>query len=157
MTDSKGFIFYIDNKEVLEILSDEQLGHLMRLLIAFAETKVIKNDIDDIAVNMAYRFITAQMQRDFAKYDQKCKKNAENGKKGGRPCKNANGLKETEKSERFSKKAKKAYTNTDTNTNILSLSKDNDNIKQAGTAPLGAVPPADENLIPWDEVDFELV
>ena len=121
MSEPKSFVLYTDNKDFLNALSDEQLGRLLRLLFDFAENKTIKNNIDDAAVNMAYIFITAQMQRDFEKYERKCKRNAENGKKGGRPCKKADALEETEKSERFSEKAKKAYTNTDTNTNILSL------------------------------------
>ncbi len=110
MSNSKSFLFYLDNKEILADLSDAQLGQLLRYLIDFAETGEAQK-IADPVVLMAYKFMTAQMRRDMDKYEKKCRKNAENGKKGGRPSKKANGFSE---SERFSKKPKKAYTDTET-------------------------------------------
>ncbi len=117
MPTSKSFLFYLDNKEILEILSDAQLGQLLRHLIDFAETG-IKKEIEDPAVFMAYRFMTAQMQRDMEKYEQKCRKNAENARKGGAPKGNQNAIKNklTETSERLKKQPKQPYTDKDTET-----------------------------------------
>lgn len=92
MPDRKSFLFYLDNMEILEILSDEQLGMLLRCLIGFAETGSMQ-EINDAAVCMAYRFMTAQMRRDMEKYEQKCMKNSENSRKGGAPKGNCNAAK----------------------------------------------------------------
>lgn len=117
----KSFLFYLDNKDVLQLLSDQQLGRLLRLIMDFAETRELQ-DVDDPAVNMAYHFMTAQMRRDFEKYEQKCRRNAENGRKGGRPRIKPDASDKSEKTGGFSEKAGKAYTDTDTDTD-----KDTDN------------------------------
>jgi hypothetical protein len=65
-------------------------------------------DLDDLT-NMAFSFISMQMDRDKESYTKKCVTNKENGAKGGRPKKQRvleNDAK-TEKTERFSEKPKK--------------------------------------------------
>lgn len=158
MPEKKSFILYIDNKEVFDILSDAQLGRLTRLLIDFADTRTLESNIDDAAVNVAYRFMTTQMKRDIEKYDLVCQRRSEAGKKGGRPKKqtkanesNAFSEKAIESNEKQTK-AKKAVTVTDTVT-VLSLSKDNDNIEQACTAPKGAAQPACYDEYDYIEID----
>ena len=124
---SKSFLFYLDNKETLEDLSDEQLGMLLRYLIDYAETGNTQK-IKDPYVQIAYKFMTAQMRRDMEKYEQKCRKNAENARKGGAPKGNQNAVKgkttennrtvdkTTETSERLKKQPKQPYTDTNTDT-----------------------------------------
>ena len=118
--EQKYFIFYLDNMEMLEPLSNEQLGQLMRLIADYAKTMTLRS-ADDPAVDMAYRFMSAQIRRDFEKYEEKCRINAENGRKGGRPKRQENAAdtpsEETEKTEGFYEKPKKANTKTNTNTN----------------------------------------
>ncbi len=125
MPDKKSFIFYTNTKEVLQILSDEQLGRLMRLLIDFAEERTLKNDIDDPSVNMAYRFITAQMQRDFDKWENTRKRRSEAGKKGMATRWNDNEAKQTITNDNKAKqtiandnKAKQTITNITDNVNV---------------------------------------
>ncbi|MGN0592016.1 MAG: DUF6291 domain-containing protein [Ruminococcus sp.] len=153
MADKKSFVFYIDNKEVLDLLSDEQLGHLLRLLIEFVETGILQS-VDDAYVNMAYRFMTAQIKRDFEKYETVCKRRSEAGKKGGAQKGNKNASKQAKQTnarfanqneQKQAKQAKQADTVTDTDTDtdtVVSVSKDTDTIEQACTAPEGAAQPA---------------
>jgi uncharacterized phage protein (TIGR02220 family) len=56
---------------------------------------------------MAFIIMSKQLDKDGIKWEQKCEKNAINGAKGGRP-KNKTDFEETEKSERFFEKPKKA-------------------------------------------------
>ena len=92
------FLIYLDYKEQFELLSDEELGRLLRAIMLYEET----GEITELSgmLKMAFSFIKTQLDKDRQKYEDKCEKNRENAKRGGRP-KKANGL---EKNERFSKK-----------------------------------------------------
>lgn len=81
----KYFQMYLDSEDVLQDLSDEELGKLLRLLFRFANNLELETGIQNPAIRTAYRFMAAQIKREMEKYEGKCKKNAENGKKGGRP------------------------------------------------------------------------
>lgn len=83
--DKKSFIMYLDYEEQFNMLSDAELGVLIRAIIEYEKTKEIPN-LDGI-VKMAFSFIKGQLDRDREKYDEKCRKNRENGLKGGRPKK----------------------------------------------------------------------
>lgn len=93
--DKISFLMYLDYEEQFELLTDEQLGQLMRAIMKYEKTNEIPQ-LDGI-LKMAFSFIKTQLDRDREKYQAKCEKNRENAKKGGRP-KKANGL---EKTERF--------------------------------------------------------
>ena len=73
---------------------------------------------DDRALTMAFVPIKRRMDKDAAAYQEKCEKNRENGKLGGRPKKSETEENRTvfEKTERFSEKPKKPDTDTDTDT-----------------------------------------
>lgn len=83
--DKKSFIMYLDYEEQFNMLSDAELGVLIRAIIEYEKTKEIPK-LDGI-VKMAFSFIKGQLDRDREKYDEKCRKNRENGLKGGRPKK----------------------------------------------------------------------
>jgi hypothetical protein len=169
MAEKKSFLLYIDNESILEPLSNNQLGELLRMLFKFAKTEE-QQESDDATVALAFRFLSAQMQRDFEKYESVCEKRKESGKKGGAPKgnqnakkqpKQANGCFDKQKQAKTTKnnlkQAKQPDTDIDTDTDIVSVSKDTDNMSQDSTAPYGAVPPAqNDEVIPWDEIDFEL-
>ena len=59
------------------------------------------SELDDIT-NMAFSFISMQMDRDSEAYKDKCNINRENGKKGGRPRKEEkpDGLEKNQKRKR---------------------------------------------------------
>lgn len=93
------FVVYGAYEEHVNLLSDEQAGRLFRALLAYHNGTEVP-ELDSVT-RIAFSFIRAQMDHDAAKYEETCRKNAENGAKGGRP-KKAVGNSE---SERFSEKA----------------------------------------------------
>ena len=94
--EKKSFLIYLDYEEHFKLMSDEQLGQLIRAIIEYEKNKEVPR-LDGM-VKMAFSFIKAQLDRDREKYEEKCAKNKENGAKGGRPKKNQM---VNEKTERF--------------------------------------------------------
>ncbi len=113
----KYFMLFYDYRTQLELLSDEERGKLLMALFDYGEFG-IKPKLEGMAL-MAFSFISADISRSQESYREKCEKNAENGKKGGRP-KKANGFSENpNKANGFSEnptKAKKPKTKTNKNT-----------------------------------------
>lgn len=97
------FLIYLDYEEHFNLMTDEQLGKLIRAIMEYEKTRIIP-ELDGM-VKMAFSFIKAQLDRDREKYEDKCAKNRENGKKGGRPKQNQTVIKKT---ERFSRKPNKS-------------------------------------------------
>jgi hypothetical protein len=90
------FLMYLDYEEHFKLMTDEQLGQLLRAIMEYEKTRQVPQ-LDGM-VKMAFSFIKAQLDRDREKYEEKCAKNKENGKRGGRPKKNQTDI---EKTERF--------------------------------------------------------
>lgn len=90
------FLMYLDYEEHFKLMTDEQLGQLLRAIMEYEKTRYVPQ-LDGM-VKMAFSFIKAQLDRDREKYEEKCAKNKENGKRGGRPKKNQTDI---EKTERF--------------------------------------------------------
>ena len=84
--DKSSFLIYLDYEEQFNLLTDEQIGQLMRAIIKYEKTREIPQ-LNGI-VKMAFSFIKTQLDRDREKYEARCEKNRENAKKGGRPRKN---------------------------------------------------------------------
>ena len=84
MARKKSTVLYDNHVEICEkYLSDAQFGRLI-----FALHKNDDPDFgDDAVLAMAYEFISLQKDLDDAKYEERCRKNRENGKRGGRPKK----------------------------------------------------------------------
>ena len=99
--DKNSFLIYLDYEEQFNLLTDGQIGQLMRAIIKYEKTGEI-TELDGM-IKMAFSFIKTQLDRDREKYKKKCEKNKENGKKGGRPKKEEKpeDISETEKTERF--------------------------------------------------------
>ena len=93
--DKSSFLIYLDYEEQFNLLTDEQVGQLMRAIIKYEKTGEVPN-LDGV-LKMAFSFIKTQLDRDREKYEARCEKNKKKKKRGGRP-KKANGL---EKTERF--------------------------------------------------------
>lgn len=91
------FILYTQQYEVLEPLTDEQLGKLLRALYLYARDKIIPT-FDDGMLTMAFGFVRMQIDASNAKYEEKRARLRQNGMKGGRPRKNQE---ETEKPNGF--------------------------------------------------------
>ena len=98
--DKSSFLIYLDYEEQFNLLTDEQIGQLMRAIIKYEKTREIPQ-LNGI-VKMAFSFLKTQLDRDREKYEARCEKNRENAKKGGRPRKNqkdnlkANGFNENQ-------------------------------------------------------------
>lgn len=114
----RGVIFYLSHYEVVKQMDNEQLGKLYRALfeLALGNDPKIDNDI-----KLPFGFIKNQMVLDIDKYNEKCLKNKENGKLGGRPKKNA-----TEEKEK-PKKANGFFENPNKNKNDNKNDNENDN------------------------------
>nr|DAD95773.1 MAG TPA: hypothetical protein [Siphoviridae sp. cthh925] len=91
----KSFVMYLDYEEHFNLLSDEELGMLVRTIMEYEKTRKIPQ-LEGMT-KMAFSFIKAQLDRDREKYEKKCQKNRENGAKGGRPKKNQTDNIETER------------------------------------------------------------
>ena len=83
-----GFLIYNDYKETLSMLSDEELGKLIRVIFEYE----INDTIPKLnpAMMMAFNFIKVDLDRSNNNYEIRCEKNRINGIKGGRPRKNPN-------------------------------------------------------------------
>lgn len=95
MADRKGGFLWYEDAEQFDLLTDEQLGQLIRALINYSKTGV-RGTFDDRAVAMAFSFLASRDDRDGARYEAVCEKRREAGKKSGRPPK-ANALPENQK------------------------------------------------------------
>lgn len=105
--------------QTLAPFTDAERGRIMTAMLTYSTT----GEIPVFEGNERYIWptIQAQIDRDASAYQEKCAKNRANGAKGGRPPKNQT---DSEKTERFLEKPKKANTNTKTNTNRNTKSND---------------------------------
>lgn len=69
---------YYSYTEQLQLLSPEQCGKLTIALLKYAQTGEIPDFPADSAVLMLFSSIRSQIDRDYARYEAKCKKNSEN-------------------------------------------------------------------------------
>ena len=110
-------ILYHDQMAIVrKWLDAEQIGRLMIALFEFEEGGDPQVDDD---IGMAFDFLTLQAKIDREKYEEKCRKNRENGAKGGAPKGNKNASKQPKQPN-----AKKNNPNDN----------DNDNDNEAGAA-----------------------
>ena len=86
MAGSKSFLFYLDWRQHLELLTNEERGGLIMALLDYQDTGAVSNNMTG-AAGMAFSFMRAQLDRDREKYERRCEANRENGMKGGRPPK----------------------------------------------------------------------
>ncbi|MCD8052076.1 MAG: DnaD domain protein [Clostridiales bacterium] len=88
MTERKSFVVYQDWKRLFKRLSKEQKGDIFDAMFDYQESGQ-PYDGDDVAVGVAFDAMQIVFDRDDEKYQEQCRRNAENGKKGGRPRKTA--------------------------------------------------------------------
>lgn len=69
------FIMYLDYEEHFSLLSDEELGILMRGIFQYIRTGKIPDFNSNAAIRMAFSFIKTNIDIDNQKYRQKCEKN----------------------------------------------------------------------------------
>lgn len=85
MIDKKSFILHIDSLIILDKMSNEQAGILLKAIYEYQVSGEIPTL--DFAMDMAFTPFLNQFIRDDEKYNGFKAKQVENGKKGGRPKK----------------------------------------------------------------------
>ena len=95
------FVLYHDYAEHFGLLSDAQLGRLLRALMVYEMEE--REPQFEGALKMAFSFVRANLDRDREKWLEKSRINSENGAKGGRPRKQSGDV----KSDGFLGKAEK--------------------------------------------------
>ena len=102
----ESFNSYFSYLKSIEPLNDAERGRLWTALLIYSST----GTVPELSGNERFIFPTMkwQIDRDREKYDAFCEKQAENGKRGGRPPKPVLNS-ETQKTQAFSEKPKKAY------------------------------------------------
>lgn len=124
MGDRKSFILYLEYKQYLNELSDEECGKLFKAVFEYVEKQKIPQF--EGMLKIIFMLIRSQFDRDFEKYDTIIEKRREAGKLGGRPKKTEE--EKAKKANGFSgkqTKAKKAD-NVDVDVNVY----DNDNVNE---------------------------
>ena len=79
----KSFLVYFDWEAPLQELTDEELGELFRAMFIYAKYGE-QLDFEHRSLKLVFGFIKSAIDRDKTAYAEKCKKNAENGSKGGK-------------------------------------------------------------------------
>lgn len=85
---------YLDNEETLNLLTDADRGKLLSMLLRYAKGEEVAPVTDNAALAILFSVMTKQIDRDFAAYEAKCRRNRENAKKGGAPRGNQNAVKQ---------------------------------------------------------------
>lgn len=83
--DKKAFYLYNDYIDHVELMSDEDAGKLFKAILRY-ENGIETGELSGVAT-IAFSFIKNQLDRDADKYEEICRKNRQNGMKGGRPRK----------------------------------------------------------------------
>ena len=123
-------IFYKSQIDICKRhLNAEQFGRLMYALFELDEGANPEVDEDII---IAFEFMSLQKKLDREKYEERCRKNRENGKKGGRP--------KTEKSERLLEKPNGYFKNPNDNENDNENDNDNDNENENDISVIKGLP-----------------
>lgn len=81
---NKSFIIYCDNEVIVGRLPDEEAGRLFKSLFPFVRERIEPEFLKEhSALAMAFDIISLSIIRNDEKYAERCKKNRENGRKGG--------------------------------------------------------------------------
>ena len=133
-------------------LPDEEAGKLFKSLFPYGREEIRPDFEASPALAMAFDILSMAIDRDKEKCIRRCEANRENGRKGGRPKKNQMDIEETEKSERFFSKPKKADKDRDMD---KGKHKDNDkqkdNIKNVCSEPEKPAPNPSGILLPLND------
>lgn len=80
--EKNGFLLYTGYFECIQTLEREQKGALFEAIFIYEMTGTVIEL--DAAAQMAFNFIKKDLDLNREKYEQKCKRNSDNGAKGGR-------------------------------------------------------------------------
>ena len=120
MNEKNSFVLYRDLYSQMTRLSPEDRGELFLAILEYENFGEVVTPLSPLA-DLAFSFIQATLDRDRAAYEARCQQNRENGKKGGRPRKNAS----PQKTDGLFSKPEKAYSDNDSDS-------DSDNDSDSG-------------------------
>lgn len=104
------YIMHCDYDDHFKILTNAELGQLIRDVNNYVKNGVLPQYTEkDRVLNMAFSFMKTNIDIETEKYLDKCEKNKQNGRRGGRPRK-------TKKPNGFDENPTKANTDTETET-----------------------------------------
>lgn len=166
--EKKSFLLYTDRWKEIQMLSNEQCGVLFKALFRYANTGE-KLETDDMALRVLFSFLSTQIDDASKKWEEVRKKRSEAGKKSGESRRkkqkrtkrtNVQSVEQaqtkTNKSEQ--ERTKRTVTVTDTVTTVSVTVPVSDTPQDSTALERAALPaPEEEEVIPWDEIDFELV
>ncbi len=118
--ETKRFLFYLDWRNQMEMMNDEQVRRFVNNLCNYTEGKKI--DLPTDIEKALWIGIVPSLKINAEKYEMKVKQNQENGKKGGAPLGNTNAKKEKDTNEEIanvSSEDKKTTQTTQNNPNNL--------------------------------------
>jgi len=115
----KSFVLYSDQKVIIDLLTDEQAGKLLKHLLAYVNDE--NPILDDVLLNIAFAPIKLQLKRDLEKWDDIKLVRSKNGKAGGVKSAEAK-LSKTKQTEAKQSKTKQSQANEAVNVNV------NDNV-----------------------------
>jgi len=110
MPGRKGVFIWYEDAVQFQLLTDAQLGRLIRILIKYSQHGE-QPKFDDPVLEMAFSFMAARDDRENDRYAKICEERRIAGKKGGRP-KKANGFSENQKVFEESNQKQKKLTST---------------------------------------------
>jgi len=134
-----GFLIYNDYRETLSMLSDDELGKLIRAIFEYEINNIVPEL--DKTIMMAFNFIKTDLDRNSNHYDSICERNRNNGLKGGRP-RNPNNPVGILVTQQNPEKPKKAKDNVNINVNIKDKDSNNSETLEF----------ANKYLTKWNEV-----
>ena len=80
------YIMHCSYNEHFKLLTDEELGRLIRNVNDYVQNGILPQySNEERVLNMAFSFMKTTIDIEKEKYLEKCRKNKENGKRGGRP------------------------------------------------------------------------
>lgn len=121
MGSKDSFVFHLENKEDLEVLSTEQVGLMFLAMIHYAETEEEPGFTDPL-MQAVWKPIRRRLKFDMDSYAERSRINKENGSKGGAPKGNKNAKKQPKTTENNQKQPKTTLSDTDTDTDTISES-----------------------------------
>ena len=81
MKEKKSFLMYFDWEAPFDCLDDESLGELFRGIFKYAKNNE-EPSFADPTLYIIFSFVKTSLDRDRLAYEEKCRKNSENAKKG---------------------------------------------------------------------------
>ena len=122
--ETKRFLFYLDWRNQMEMMNDEQVRRFVNNLCNYTEGKKI--DLPTDIEKALWIGIVPSLKINAEKYEWKVKQNQENGKKGGAPLGNTNARKDRDtKEEKASGSSEEKKTTETTQNNPNKLIRDN--------------------------------